>query len=301
LEAQVVVRVRAASPADLLAAEAQAARDLIGADPLLLRSQGVLRLQRLVDRDDRELDATDGLGAPAGRELRFAVRFEHRPLPAASEGDLLSVPQDVTLATLSPGVRRRFVSEFLTDPMADFTAVDGGGTGTPGAWAWDAATREIRQTGTLGGGPDGIDGNKTGTYLLLRAPVAGGPVGDFVLNAEMRSDGNGGIGLVFRFVDPANFGFVLLEQPQGIRHFGRRAAGTGALFAEGGQTDDAGFAQGAFLRLRLLAQGDRFELAVNEVSSLVGRDPGLTAPGMVGFFCRNNATVRFRHLKLTSL
>ena len=301
LEAQVLVRVRAASLSELLAAEAQAVRDIIGADPLLLRSQGVLRLERLVDREDRQLSAADGLGAVAGRELRFAVRFEHRPVPLVAEGVLQSVPGDVTMAMLPPAVRRRYASEFLTDPMADFTVVDGSGAGTPGAWSWDAATQEIRQTGTRGGGTDGINGDKTGTYLLLRSPVAGGPVGNFVLNAEIRSDGDGGIGLVFRFVDSANFGFVLLEQPQGIRHFGRRTADIGALFAQGGQTDDAGFTPGEFLRLRLLVQEDRFELAINEIASLAGRDPVLATPGMVGFFCRTNPTARFRHLRLTSL
>lgn len=301
LDAQVVVRIRAASPVDLLAAEAAATRELIGGDPAVLRSQGVLRLERLVDRDDRSLTQADGLGAPVGRELRFAVRFEHRPIPVVAEGVLGEVPQDVTTVMSPSGAQHRFSSEFLSDPMNDFTAVTGAGSGTAGAWSWDPATQEIRQSGTRGGGENGISGNKTGAYLLLRPTAAGGAVSDFVINAEMRSDGVGGIGLVFRFVNATNFGFLLLEQPPGIRIFGRRTANSGALFADGGQSSTTGFTQGQFLRLRLLAQGDRFELSINETPALAGREPGLTTPGMVGFFCRRNATARFRHLSLTSL
>ena len=301
LDAQVVVRVRAASAADLLAVEAQAVLDIIGADPAFLRSRGVLRLDRVLEGPDRTLGPADGLDAPAGRELRFSVAFEHRPLPAAGEGRLDAVPLDVETAMLSATARPRYASEFLTDPLADFTALDGAGTGRAGAWSYDAAAQEIRQTGTRGGGANAPNGNKTGTYLVLRLPVIGGPLADFVLHADVRSDGPGGIGLVFRFVDTANFGYFLMDEPGGWRIFGRRSANTGALFATGARDLTAGFPQGEWLRLRLLAQGSRFELAINERPALSGGESALAAGGTVGFFCRRNATARFRQLRLASL
>jgi len=299
LDAQVVVRVRAGSIADLFAAEAQTVRDVVGADPALLRSRGLIRLERVLDGPDRTLGPADGFDAPAGRELRFAVAFEHRPVPDAPEGTLDAVPLDVATALLSRTARRRYVSEFLTDPLADFGVPTG--AGTIADWPYDAAAQEIRQTSNLGGGDDAPNGNKTGTYLVLRPPVIGGPVADFVLHADLRSDGPGGIGLVFRFVNPANFGFFLMDEPGGWRIFGRRTDGSRALFETGARDLTAGFAQNEWLRLRLLAQGSRFELAINERTVLSAGESGLTEGGTVGFFCRRNATARFRQLRLTSL
>ncbi len=301
LEAQVVLRVRAATPAALLVTEASTTHDLLAADPLTLRARGVLRLERLTDMEDRELTAADGLGAPVGRELRFAVRYEHRPVPAAPEDVLGSVSQDVMTAALAAPSRLLYDSEFLTNPLADFTVFPGTGAGTPGTWTYDPATQEIRQTGTRVGGVNGLNGAKAGTYLVLNQAVTGGVLRDFVLSADVRSDGPGAIGLVFRFLSTATFGFALLEQPPPVRLFGRRTANVGALLAQGGQAANVGFTTGQYMRLRLLAQDDRFELSINGVPALSGRDPGMSTPGMVGFFCRRNATARFRRLSLRSL
>lgn len=303
LDAEVVLRVRAATEANLLNVEANVTRDLIGADPLLLRSAGVLRLERMTDREDRHLTAADGLDAPVGSDLRFAVLYQYQPVPAVAESMVGSVEQDVTTAALEGPSRLLYASEFLTDPMADFIAEPGTGpgVGTPGAWSWDAPTQEIRQTGTRRGGPNGLSGNKTGTYLLLRDTLVGGPIADFVLHGEIRSDGNGGIGLVFRYQNATNFGFMLMERPAGFRIFGRRTANVGALLSQGGQSTTSSFTLNQFMRVRLLAQGDRFDLSINGIPALSGRDSGLTAPGMVGFFCRANATARFRRLSLRSL
>lgn len=301
LDAQVVIRLRAASPADLFAEEARVASDLVRADPAYLRSRGVLRLQRVLDGPDRSLDATDGIGVAAGRELRFSVSFEHMPVPVASEGTLDALPIDVETATFSGRTRRRYASEFRTDPMADFTVFDGAGVGGAGAWSYDAAAQEIRQTSSRSGGSNAVNGDKSGTYLVLRPPAIGGPELDFALHADLRSDGPGGIGLVFRFADTANFGFFLMDEPGAYRIFGRRTGGTGALFESGGRDETVGFAQNEWLRLRLLAQGERFELAINERPVLSGVEPALAAAGSVGFFCRRNATARFRQLRLLSL
>lgn len=302
IEAEVVVRVRAADEAGLRAAEAQAARDIIAADPGLLRRRGILRLARVTEAAAPALPG--GEGAPLARELRFSVRFEHRPLPLAPEGVLGAVPQDVMLSDAPlRAARLRYATEMLADPLGDFEAIDAAGAGTAGAWAHDAAAGEVTQAGTRRGGADGLSPDKSGTWLVLRSAAAGGDVGDLLLQAELRSDGPGGIGLVFRFATPASFAFVLLEQPAAIRIIGRRAGGVGAFLAEGGQDATQGFPVGEWLRLRLLVEGGRVELAMNERVVLAGADPALatTPPGRVGFFCRNNGTARFRHLRLSSL
>ena len=304
LEGQVVVRVFADTEAELLDVEAQVSRRLVAASPTLLRQQGILRLQRVLDAPDRRLESVDGIPAPFGQELRFAVKFEHAPVPAESEGIIASVPRDLTVANPTSTSRLLYATEFTTpQSMGDFTPLAGTGLGTP-QWQFVAATAteppEVRETSSIGGGGEGMSGDKTGAYFILREGV-GGEVADFVLHAEVRSDGPGGIGLVFRYRDRGNFGFFLMEEPAGHRLFGRRRAGTGKLLDEGGQDPSQGIPAGEWLRLRLLAEGDRFELAVNEVVALAGRDAGFPEPGLVGLFSRGNSNARFRHVRLTGL
>jgi hypothetical protein len=307
LDGEVVVRVFAETAANLLEAEAQVSRRLLAASPALLRRRGILRLQRVLGSPERRLAAADGIGAPFGQELRFAVKFEHAPLPAQSEGTIVAVPQDIATAGLTPSAGLRYETEFLENPLADFAPVAGGVSGGA-SWQYHPPagdeSGEVRQTGDRRGGDDGVSGNKTGAYLVLRDSVAGGPVADFVLHAEMRSDGPGGIGLVFRYRDTGNFGFLIMEQPAelpGHRLFGRRRNGTSALFAGGGRDPTQGFGLNSWLRLRLLAEGDRFELAIDETVVLTGRDAGIPEPGSIGLFCRGNPKARFRHIRLTGL
>lgn len=299
LDAQVVVRVRAESAADLMSAEAQAVRDIIAANPSFLRSRGMLRLERVLDGPDLVWGPPDGLDVHA-RELRFSVAFEHKPVPETSEGELTTAPIDITTAIIEHDDDRRYETEFVTDPFTDFAVAPN--VGSLADWQHDAAEHEIRHVSDRGGGSDAPNGNKTGAYLLVRAPSIGGSLDDFVLHTELRSDGPGGIGLVFRFVDASNFGFFLMDEPGRWRIFGRRRAGSGALFELGASDTTEGFPQGEWLRLRLLAQGNRFELAINETTVMRAEESSaLTAAGQVGLFARKNATARFRHLRASSL
>jgi hypothetical protein len=295
LDAEVIVRVRAAGPEALAAAEARAALDLVGADPLLLRRRGLLRLVR---RPATEAPLAD----PAARDIRFEVAFEHRPAPTSGEGTIETVRQGLAVTPLTGSLRLRYQSTFADDPMADFTQVDGSGTGGPGDWAWDEAEGEIRQTSTLGGGTGTPTANKQGAYLVLNPGAAGGPAGDFVLDAELRLDdpgatGAGSVGVVFRYRDPNNFGFALLDLA-GWRMFALRSGGSGSLLQQDARDTTAGIAPGRWHRLRLIAEGDRFELFLDEAPALGGRDERLRQPGAVGFFCRRAAGARFGRLRL---
>lgn len=295
LDAEVIVRVRAASPEELAAAEARAALDLVGADPVLMRRRGLLRVAR---RAATEAPLPD----PAARDVRFDVAFEHRPVPAAGEGVIDDVRQGLAVTRLAGNLRLRYASEFASDPMADFSAVDGAGTGGPGAWSWDEARGEVRQTSNLGGGTGTPTANKQGAYLVLGPGPSGGPAGDFVLDAELRLDdpgatGAGSIGLVFRYRGPDDFGFALLDLA-GWRLMGLRAGGAGSLLQQGGRDPTSGLAAGVWHRLRLIAEGDRFELHFDESPALAGRDGRLRQPGAVGFFCRRAAGARFGRLRL---
>lgn len=300
LEAQVIIRVLAPSAAALSAAAQQAAIDLVGADQATLRGNGVLRVEKAVDTET-VLTGEDGITAPAGRDIHFQVLFEHRPIPPTSEGVIATVPQTVLVAPISTAAHRVYASNFATDPLPNFSKVDGPAAGPAGRWVYNATQREIRQTSVRGAGGPGPDGEQQGTYLLLREAAAGGPIGDFSLAADVWSGGNGGLGLVFRFVDSANFGFFIMQQPEKFRLFGRRLAGVGQAFTEGGLDDTKGFSGNRWMRLELVASGDEFTLAIDERIALTGREPGLTAPGAVGLFCCRNATARFGQFRLTRL
>lgn len=301
LDAELAVRVFSNNAAGLVAAEAQAERDLAAADPLLLRRNGIFGLTRMTDRDTPTLRASDGIGASFGRDILFKVRYEHMPLPVAPEGVLDALPFDATTAGLSAGGGLIYENDFASDPLADFLSFDrASGTGSPGNWSYDVGAREVTQTGTTSGGNNGISPNKPGTYLVLN-PSSGGGVTNFVVNAEMRCGATGGIGFVFRFVDVDNYGFALLESPADVRVMGKRVAGVNSLLDTGGQDGSAGFVPDTWMRLRLLVDADRFELALDETTILSGRDPGLTQAGSVGFICRRASTARFRHYRLSSL
>lgn len=300
LDARVVVRVKAGSLAALAAVEAEATTAIVGADPVLLRGRGIQRITREIEGTDPVLAASDGLSAPAGKDLRFNVLYEHVRPPDAPSGVLETLPQDAFVAGVSWTTRELYSSEFAEDPLADFNVVDDpDATGGPSAWSYDAAEQEVRQTSATTGGSNNVNASKIGTYLVLRQAVLGADVADFVLYAQLRSDVSGGIGLVFRFVDVENFGFFLMNRPSPYRLLGRQAAGTPALL--GGADQSGGYVPGQWHRLRLLAQRDRFEVALDERVVIRARDQSLAAPGSIGFMCRNNATARFRQLRLLAL
>lgn len=299
LDARVTVRVKANSLAALAAVEAEATTAIVGADPVLLRSRGVHRITREVEGTDTVLAASDGLSAPAGKDLRFKVIYEHVRLPTAPSGVLETLPQDVTFAAVSRAARELYDAEFEADPLADFDIVDDpDATGGPSAWAYDAAVQELRQTSSITGGSNNVNPSKIGTYLVLRQAVLGQAIADFLLHAQVRSDVSGGIGLVFRFADIENFGFFLMNRPSPYRLFGRQIAGASSLLGSSSADRSAGYEPGHWHRLRLLAQGDRFEVAVDERVVLQTRDQSLDAAGSVGFICRSAASARFRHLRL---
>jgi hypothetical protein len=303
--AEVVVRVKAPTVADLAASESSISTALLGADPVNLRSQGVFRIRRMVESSDRLVPALPDI---AGRDVRFEVLYEFSKLPDGVGGVIASVPLDLVVRTAGTAAPSELLLvDFDQSPLALFDVVDDAPLSEPGQWTFVAADREIRQTSAAGGGSNNFDASKRGTLLLVRAAATPPAPRSFVLHASVRSDGSGGIGLVFRFQDLDNFYYVLLHDngdpnaPPRYRIFGKKLGGAFSFLETGGADDTAGYTPDRWLALRLAVQDERFDLAIDGVGVLSGQDTDLPSPGRVGFMCRNAASARFRCLRWVAL
>ena len=307
VKAEIVVRVKAATVAELATSESNISTALLGADPVNLRSSGVFRIQRMVEAADRPVT---GLPNIAGRDLRFEVLYEFSKLPEAGSGVIATVPVDLIQRITDQ--KAGALTELLRvdceqDPLALFDVVDDSGLNEPGAWQYDGAQRELRQTSTAGGGSNNFNPSKRGTYLMVRSAVTPPAPRNFVIYSSVRSDTTGGIGLVFRFQDVDNFYYVLLHDngninaPFRFRIIGRKLAGAFSFLEHGGSDATTSYPPNAWFQLRLAVQDDQFDVAINGASVLSGQDASITAPGRIGFMSRSDAGARFRFLRWVAL
>jgi hypothetical protein len=305
--AEVVVRVKAPSAAQLAAAESSVTLALLGADPVNLRSNGVFRIRRMAANGDQQVSGSPNV---AERDVRFEVFYEFSKLPDAAGGVISSIPLDLlqrTSATAARAPSQLLRVDCEQDPLALFDVVDDDSLSEPGQWQYDAVEREIRQASAAGGGSNNFNTSKRGTYLLVRPGSTPPAPKDFVLYTSMRSDSSGGIGLIFRFQDIDNFYYVLLHDngnpnaPFRYRIMGRKVGGTFSFLDAGGADDTSGYAPNTWFSLRLAAQDQQFDLAVDGVDVLSGRDSSITSPGRVGLMSRSAAGARFRFLDWVAL
>ena len=305
--AEVVVRVKAPTVAQLAASESDISTALLGADPVNLRSNGVLRIRRMVENGDR---LVTGLPDAAGRDVRFEVLYELSKLPDVAGGVISSIPLDLihrTSATPARAPSELLLVDFEQDPLALFDVVDDDGLNEPGQWQFATVEREIRQTSAAGGGSNNFNASKRGTYLLVRPAATPPAPRNFVLYTSVRSDSSGGIGLVFRFQDIENFYYVLLHDngnpnaPFRYRIIARKLGGEFSFLDPGGTDDTSGYTPNRWFSLQLAVQDEQFDLAIDGVDVLSGRDAGITSPGRVGFMSRSAAGARFRFLHWVAL
>jgi hypothetical protein len=301
LTAEVVVRVKAEDAAQLADKESAISTALLGADPVNLRTNGVFRIRRVAETMERSVISLENL---SGRDVRFEVLYEFTKQPTVGEGVISSVPIDLIHRTSSTSGRPQdlLLVDFEQDPLSSFDVVDDSGLNEPGAWAYAAAEREVRQTAAAGGGSNNFNATKRGTCLIVRPAATPPPPRNYVLYTSMRSDSSGGIGLVFRFQDIDNFYYVLLHDngnpvtPFRYRIIARKQGGTFSFLESGGADEESGYPPNQWFSLRLAVQDEQFDLAIDGVEVLSGRDAGITSPGRVGFMSRSCAGARFRFL-----
>jgi hypothetical protein len=288
VEAAVQLGVRAATEDDVPAAVGAVTAALLAADRASLRQLGILRV------------SLDAVAQPAGglstaRDLSVNVLYEFLKPPAAPEGTIAEVPLELEVDTT--GKLRTVFSAvpFTAGAFASFEVIDDPSAtkNTPSAWSFDGPNEVVRQASRIFGGSTTTNANKPGTYLMLRTGASTPVLADVIVRSEVHSDGDRGIGLVFRFVDVDNFYFFLMEQAGPYRRIGRKVAGAFADLDQPAVDLTQGYAPGTTFRLKVEAQGEVLRAYLDEQLVVEGRDASLSAPGRVGLMTKGNDQASF--------
>ena len=304
--AEVVVRVKAETVAQLAAKEAALPTALLGADPVNLRTNGVFRIQRVAE-------TTEALGDRAAgplrtrRQVRSACTITKQP--EVGEGVISEVPVDLIQRTSStPGPPKDLLLvDFETDPLALFDVVNDTGLNEPGQWQYVAAEREVRQMSGAGGGSNNFNASKRGTVACSCVPRPRRPF------AQLRAVHQHAQRQQRRHrpdLPVPGHRQLLLRAPARQRQparavrlpaHGQEAGGCLLVLESGGGDEVAGYTPNQWFTLRLAVQDEQFDLAIDGVEVLSGRDSGITSPGRVGFMSRSDAGARFRFLHWVAL
>jgi hypothetical protein len=238
-------------------------------------------------------------GGVARQEITFAVSYEFLKLPESSSGVIKEVPLDLDLSR-DNDPRKLISAEFSAQSLSWFDVVDdpSATTNAPSSWSFDAVEQRLQQTSSISGGTSAVNANKPGTYLVLRATPSIPAVADFILRSEVESDGDQGIGLVFRYLDSSNFYFALLNNNKNYRLLGRKVGGT---FQQVALDSTASFTVGAVTRLKVVATGSDLQLLVDEDPPLAGSDSALPGPGRVGLMTFQNPQALFYGIELVAI
>jgi len=297
VEASAIVGVKTKQLADLNGAVAGLTAAVVGAPRADLRSAGILDVG--VAGLGPQTAPSPGPSGVARQEVTFAVSYEFLKLPAAASGVIASVPLDVDLSR-DNDPRRLISEEFGPQSLDAFQIVDDplATSGAPSAWSFDATQRRIAQTSSIFGGTAAVNANKPGTYLVLRSTPTRPPVADFILRTELQSDGDQGIGVVFRFRDADNFYFFVANKNKNFRLLARKVAGT---FQQVALDAASSFTVGAVTRLKVVAVGSQLEVYLDDRPAVAGSDSSLPEAGRVGLLAYRNPQAFFYGIELVAL
>ena len=297
VKANAVVGVKTKTLDALNGAVAGVSASIVGALRGDLRRLGILDVG--VSGLGPQTPPAPGPKGVARQEVTFDVSYEFLKLPTASSGVIASVPLDVDLSR-DNDPRTLIAEEFGPQSLADFDVVDdpAAGSNTPSHWEFDAAGQRIRQTSSIFGGTAAVNANKPGTYLVLRATPSRPAVADFILRAELESDGDQGIGVVFRFQDAANFYFFVANQNKGYRLLGKKVGGS---FQQVALDATKSFTVAAVTRLKVVAVGPDLQVFLDDAPALAGTDSSLPDPGRVGLLAYRNPQALFYGIELVAI
>jgi hypothetical protein len=294
VKANAIVGVKTKTLDGLNAAVAGVTAAVVGAPRADLRRLGILDVG--VAAVGSQVPAAGA--KPARQEVTFGVSYEFLKLPTETSGVIGSVPLGLDLSrdhdptTLVAG-------EFTQQSLLELQVVDDplATKNTPSSWSFDTAQQRIQQTSSIWGGTAAVNANKPGTYLVVPASPSRPAVEDLILRSEVQSDGDQGIGLVFRFVDAANFCFFVANANKNYRLLGKKTGGT---FQQLAVDATISFTVGTSSRLKVVAAGPALEVFVDDRSAVAGVDPS-PAAGRVGLLAYRNPKAFFYGIELVAI
>lgn len=207
----------------------------------------------------------------------------------------------------TPRGARRALDDFAADPMAKFDVVDDPQalTSAPSAWTYDAANGRVVQTSNIHNPPGNANLNtapdKPGTYLLRKVDAEWNALANLVLRCRVNSGDDDGIGVVFRYQDPANFYFLLLDAQRHYRRIGKKVNGVFQELQSPAVDASNGFTVGQDLALAVAVSGKAFKAYLDGQEILSGEDDSIQAPGRIGFYSWGNNAARFLDLRLEEI
>jgi hypothetical protein len=269
---------------------------LVTGDRAQMRASGLFDVE-LAGVGPATTIAANGTPERFVRDVSFTVSFEHLQVPEEAGDVIDEIPLDLEVGseTVPAGPAFAFAAgasldafEVFDDPRATRLA--------PSQWLVDDLGR-LAQRSAIWGGVGTLSVNKPGTYLVRRQPV----VADFRLRALIGADAPQGIGLVFRWRDVDNFGFVVLQEQVGFRLAARKSAGEFSSFQPRLEAIGAGFEPGAEHAVELTVRGTRLELTIDGAPALAGDVTGVPPDGRAGFLCHHNPSAFFSLDELKAL
>lgn len=299
ISARVAVSIQTHDAAALGSAVAGVTGAVASRDAAHSRSAGLLRLE--VARIGSAMEVAGG--GVHRQEVEFSALFEHLHAPADGSGVIEQVPILTEVASTSSGGQVLYRSSFGAGALDGFESIDDPGitAGGPSRWEHDPEAGRIRQLSPLQGGASGAGISKPGGYLLLRPPVQGRLLSDFVLTSEVTFSDQAEVGLVFRWQDVDDFHFVLLGSALGTGLLGRKFAGAFTVLDSLRRGRPTTHQPGRSYSVRVTARADLIQLHIDGQLTLEGRAHDSRLPGRVGLFSRASGSTEFHRLDLIAL
>jgi hypothetical protein len=151
---------------------------------------------------------------------------------------------------------------------------------------------ELRQSGdTAGDDIDPVTPDKPGTYALAGDPGWG----DYRLAVRLRSDTEGGIGVLFRYQDADNYYRFSMDAAGSFRRLVKKAAGTVSILWE----DSIAYTVGREYLLTIDCIGERLVGYIDGIRLFAVED-GEVASGTIGLYCWANSGARFAEVRVAT-
>ncbi|MCZ7635305.1 MAG: Ig-like domain-containing protein [Verrucomicrobia bacterium] len=237
--------------------------------------------------DDRTVVLTVGSPLDPGVETLLVVRGLQERLadPAVEPAELRArfVPEAALL-----------VADFAEGDLGEWRVVDEGEFGGPSSWYVSGG--RLHQAGNLYGPHPGVVAGRRGTFAYWSRPGAQ-DWGDYAFKVTVRSRDDDGVGVLFRYRDPANYYKVELDRQRQFRQLVRVREGRETLLAReaGGYELDTDFVLGVEVA------GPAIEVTLDGAPLFGGtvRD-GALRRGTVGLYCWANPGTEFGDVSVTA-